>query len=204
MRHIPVSIGLLSVLALSACAAVPPTGPSVMALPGQGKSFEAFQQDDSLCRQYATQIIGGESPAVAANNAAIGSAVLGTALGAGVGAALGSLGGAAGTGAAAGAAAGLLAGSAIGAGNTQAATGSLQHRYDTSYAQCMYAKGDSVQAPVYAGYPYRNAPGYVGYAPGWYGGPGWYGPGYGYGYGPSVVIGGGWGWGWGPRWRRHW
>ena len=32
-------------LVLNACAA-PPTGPSVMALPGQGKNFAAFQQDD--------------------------------------------------------------------------------------------------------------------------------------------------------------
>lgn len=182
-------VGLGAVLALSACAVAPPQGPSVMALPQQGKPFDAFQQDDAICRGYASQQTGGTSSAQAANNSAVGSAVLGTALGAGVGAALGSVGGAVGAGAAIGGATGLLAGSAIGAGNAQAAGGNVQARYDTAYTQCMYSKGDSVQsAPTgyAAGYP-------AGYYPYPYG----YGPAY---YGPSVVIGGGWGYGW----RRHW
>ncbi len=192
------SVGVVSVLALSACAVAPPQGPSVMALPAQGKPFEVFQQDDATCRGYATQQTGGASSAQAANNSAVGSAVLGTALGAGVGAALGSVGGAVGTGAAIGGAAGLLAGSAIGANNAQAAGGNVQARYDTAYTQCMYAKGNTVQsAPSgYAsGYGYAYPSGY--YPAPYYG----YGPGY-YGYGPAVVIGGGWGWGHG--WHRHW
>jgi hypothetical protein len=160
-----------------------------MALPPQGKSFEAFQQDDASCRGYATQQTGGASSAEAASNSAVGSAVLGTALGAGVGAALGSVGGAVGAGAAIGGATGLLAGSAIGASNAQAAGGNVQARYDTAYTQCMYSRGDTVQ-----GAPGGYAGGY-GY-PGYYPGP-YYGPGY---YGPAVVIGGGWGYGW----HRHW
>ena len=48
---------LLGVLALSGCATVP-TGPSVMVLPAQGKPFEAFQADDSVCRQWAAQQAG--------------------------------------------------------------------------------------------------------------------------------------------------
>ena len=44
---------LAAVLALGACAA-PPTGPSVLSLPGQNKAFETFQQEDTTCRQYAS------------------------------------------------------------------------------------------------------------------------------------------------------
>jgi hypothetical protein len=191
-------VGVLSVFALSACAVAPPQGPTVMALPAQGKSFEAFQQDDGLCRGYASQQIGGASSTQAANNSAVGSAVLGTALGAGVGAALGSVGGAMGAGAAVGGATGLLAGSAIGASNAQAAGGNMQSRYDTAYTQCMYSRGDTVQS-VPGGYNPGYAYGYgYGYPYGYYPGP-YYGPRY---YGPAVVVGGGWGWGGG--WRRHW
>jgi hypothetical protein len=188
-RTIP-AVGLVSVLALSACAVAPPSGPSVMALPSAGKSFEAFQQDDYACRGYATQQTGGASAARASSDSAVGSAVLGTALGAGIGAALGSVGGAVGAGAAIGGATGLLAGSAIGAGNAQAAGGNVQARYDTAYTQCMYSKGDTVQSAPggYAGgYPPGYYPGpYYGY------GPGYYGPAY---YGPAVVVGGGFGFG---------
>jgi len=166
-----------------------------MALPAQGKSFDAFQQDDVTCRGYASQQTGGASSAQAANNSAIGSAAVGTALGAGVGAALGSVGGAMGAGAAIGGATGLLAGSAIGAGNAQAAGGNVQARYDTAYTQCMYSRGNTVQSA-----PSGYAGGY-GYPGGYYPGP-YYGPAY-YGYGPSVVIGGGWGWGGGWH-HRHW
>jgi hypothetical protein len=188
------AFGVVSVLALSACAVAPPQGPNVMALPAQGKSFEAFQQDDMSCRGYATQQTGGASSAQAANNSAIGSAVVGTALGAGVGAALGSVGGAVGAGAAIGGATGLLAGSAIGAGNAQAAGGNLQARYDTAYTQCMYSHGNTVQSAP-SGYAGGYPPGYY---PGPYYGPGYYGPGY---YGPAVVVGGGWGFG---GFRRRW
>ena len=196
------AIGVVSVLALSACAVAPPQGPNVMALPAQGKTFDAFQQDDAICRGFATQQTGGASAAQAANNSTVGSAVVGTALGAGIGAALGSVGGAMGAGAAIGGATGLLAGSAIGAGNAQAAGGNVQARYDTAYTQCMYSKGNTVQsAPSgYAGGGYGGYGGYAGggYPPGYYPAP-YYGPGY---YGPGVVVGGGWGYGHG--WRRHW
>lgn len=185
------ALGVVSVLAFSACTVAPPQGPSVMALPAQGKSLDAFQQDDINCRGFAFQQTGGVSSAQAANNSGVGSAVLGTALGAGVGAALGSVGGGMGAGAAIGGATGLLAGSAIGAGNAQAAGGNAQARYDTAYTQCMYSKGNSVQsAPSgYAG---------GGYAPSYYPSP-YYGPGY---FGPSVVIGGGWGYG--GHWHHRW
>jgi hypothetical protein len=191
MRAMP-ALGVVSVLALGACAVSPPQGPTVMALPPQGKNFDAFQQDDATCRGYATQQTGGASASEAANTSAVGSAVVGTALGAGLGAALGSVGGAVGTGAAVGGAAGLLAGSAIGANNAQASGGNIQARYDTAYTQCMYSRGNTVQSA-----PTGYAGGYgYGYPPGYY--PSYYGPGY---YGPAVVVGGGWGWG---GWHRRW
>lgn len=194
-----VSTGLASTLALAGCAVAPPTGPSVMALPQQGKSFEAFQQDDVSCRQFATQQTGGASSAQAASNSAVGSTLLGTALGAGAGAALGSVGGAVGTGAAIGGAFGLLAGSAVGAGNAQAAGANVQQRYDTAYTQCMYSKGDTVQSPP-SGYAYAAPYGYpAAYPP--YPYPYAYGP---YPYGPQIVVGGGWGWGWRGRGWHHW
>jgi hypothetical protein len=185
-RAIP-AFGLVSVLALGACTAQQPQGPSVMALPAQGKSFEAFQQNDMNCRGHASQMTGGGSAAKASADAAVGSAVVGTAIGAVAGAAIGSAGGAMGAGAAIGGATGLLAGSAIGANNAGYAGGNLQSRYDTAYTQCMYANGNTVQAapggyarpyayPYPAPYPYYPAYPY----------PYYYG-------GPSVVIGGGWG-----------
>ena len=101
-------------------------------------------------------------------------------------------------------------GSSAGASNAQASAGNIQYRYDAAYAQCMSAKGDSVQTPQ-AGYAagYGYPAGYPGYAYPAYpypASPYAYGPGYGYG-GPTVVVGGGWG-GWGGGgWRggyRHW
>src|SRR6202034_2934878 len=185
-------------LTLGACAVAPPPGPSVMALPGQNKSFEAFQQDDMACRQYAAQQTGGVSPAAAATQSGVGSAVVGTALGAAAGAAIGSVGGAVGAGAAIGAATGLIAGSAIGANTAAASYGGVQQAYDVSYTQCIYAHGDTVQAPPtgYAGSPYAPYPYPVGAYPYPYAYPGYYGPAY---YAPSIAIGFGGGWGWGGR-----
>jgi hypothetical protein len=50
-------------LTLGACAGVP-RGPSVMVLPGGGKSLDQFQADDTACRPWAAQhvaTIGGDS-----------------------------------------------------------------------------------------------------------------------------------------------
>nr|WP_150670952.1 hypothetical protein [Pandoraea anhela] len=123
---------------LAGCVVVP-TGPSLMALPGTGKSFDQFRQDDFTCRQYASGQNSGIDTTAAANNSAIGSAVLGTALGAAAGAAIGGS-----SGAAIGAGAGLLAGGAVGAGNAQSSAYVTQSRYDQSYVQCMYASGNRV------------------------------------------------------------
>lgn len=182
-------------LALGACTVAPPPGPSVMALPGQNKDFAAFQQDDMACRQFAWQQTGGVSPAAAATQSGVGSAVVGTALGAAAGAAIGSLGGAVGAGAAIGAASGLIAGSAIGTNAAAASYGGVQQAYDVAYTQCIYAHGDTVQAPPtgYAGGGFPAYP-YPAYAY-----PGYYGPAF---FAPPVVIGFGGGWGWGG-WGGH-
>jgi len=132
----------LVLLTLSGCVTMP-TGPSVMVLPGSGKSFEMFQVDNAVCRQWAAGQIGLPPQAVANQNTATG-AVAGTAIGAGLGAAIGAASGDAGTGAAIGAASGLLFGTAEGTGAGQAAGWEAQRRYDIAYQQCMYAKGNQI------------------------------------------------------------
>jgi hypothetical protein len=186
------TIGVTAALALSACAVAPPSGPRVMALPGAGKDFATFQQEDMICRQFASGQSGGAAGAQAATNNAVGTAVVGTAVGAGIGAALGSLGGQVGTGAAIGGAAGALVGGSAGANSAQYSAADLQQRYDASYTQCMYAHGDTVQSPP-GGY-YAGGPGPYPYPyPYPYYGPAYVG-------GPAIVVGGGWGWGHG--WHR--
>ena len=129
---------LLALLLLGACTTIP-TGPSVLAMPGTGKSFDQFRSDDADCRQFALGQVGGAT----ANDAAIESGVKSAAVGAAVGALAGAaMGGHQGAGVGAGV--GLLAGSAAGAGAGQASGYDSQRRYDHAYIQCMYAKGERV------------------------------------------------------------
>ena len=140
---------LLALLVLGACATVP-NGPGVMALPGTGKSFDEFKANDYECRQYAESQLGVNPNDAAANNA-VGSA----AIGAGVGALAGALIGG-GRGAGVGAGTGLAVGAMAGSG-TGAQTGrSMQQRYDISYQQCMYARGNRV--PVAGRFETQRAP----------------------------------------------
>ncbi|MDF3840087.1 YMGG-like glycine zipper-containing protein [Cupriavidus basilensis] len=168
LPRLPVLLALpLAALTLAGCA-VMPSGPSVMVLPGTGKSFDQFRADDNSCRQFAFSQVGGVTANQAATNSAVGSAVVGTALGAAAGAAFNG-----GSGAAVGAGAGLLAGSLVGASNAQYSGYGSQRRYDAAYVQCMYASGNRV--PVYgrmASAPRPAAPTYYyppppppGYAP---------------------------------------
>ena len=112
------------ILGLMACAVPPPTDPTLLALPPEGKDLVQFQQEDTSCRGYALQQIGYGLP----QQAAIGAA-----------------GGAGGTGAA--------AGSAIGVSYASTSAFVLQQRYDIAYAQCMAASGNSVQ-PFPVAWPY--------------------------------------------------
>jgi hypothetical protein len=129
---------LVIAMLLGGCVTVP-AGPSVMVLPGTAKTFEQFQADDVVCRQWALQQTG-TSPSEAGQQQAVAGAVIGTAVGAAAGAAIGAAAGSAGTGAAVGAGSGLLVGTAAGANAGYATSWELQRRYDIGYQQCMYAK----------------------------------------------------------------
>jgi hypothetical protein len=128
----------LPLLLLAGCASVP-TGPSVMTLPGTGKTFDQFRSDDAECRHYALDQVGGADADRAAVDAGVRSAAVGTAVGAVVGAAVGGR-----QGAAVGAGGGLMVGSVAGSGAAQSSSYGTQRRYDHAYIQCMYAKGHKV------------------------------------------------------------
>ena len=78
----------LVIAILGGCATMP-TGPTVMVMPPPGKPFEVFAEEDTICRQWAQQQIGGASPSETANQNLANGAVVGTLVGAGLGAAIG-------------------------------------------------------------------------------------------------------------------
>jgi hypothetical protein len=135
----------LAVLLLAGCASTP-SGPSVMVLPGSGKSFDQFRADDFECRQYAFVQSGARSPDEAGTAAGVNTAAVGAVVGAAAGAAIGGSGRAAAAGAGIGTAGGALAG----AGAAQQSAYTVQGRYDIAFQQCMYAKGH--QIPMAGGY----------------------------------------------------
>jgi hypothetical protein len=150
------TFSLLMIVTLAGCATLP-TGPSVIVLPGSGKTFGQFQADDALCRQWAQQQIG-QSPQEVANQNTAAGAVVGTAAGAGLGAAIGSGSGNTGSGAAWGAATGLLIGTAAGSSSGQYYGYEAQRRYDIAYQQCMYLKGNVIPGMVVRTRPARRMP----------------------------------------------
>src|SRR5258706_2996357 len=125
-------------LLLGACVSMP-SGPSIMVLPGSGKSFDQFRADDYECRQFANVQVGGADANQAAADSAARSAALGTVVGAAAGAAIGGR-----SGAAVGAGGGLLIGSAAGAGAGGTSAYRLQPRYGDPDIQFTYAKGPKV------------------------------------------------------------
>lgn len=131
-----------AITGIAACAGVPP-GPEVEVMPSPGKSFETFAEDDLVCRDFAAQRSGvqgathGQETARGAVAGAAVGAVAGAMLGHGDGEAIGT-----------GAGAGLILGGARGMERDHDTRDTLQYRYDTSYMQCMYAKGH--QVPGYA------------------------------------------------------
>ncbi|WP_084687853.1 YMGG-like glycine zipper-containing protein [Paraburkholderia oxyphila] len=160
----------LAAVALGGCAVIPPTGPSVVALPPNGKPLDEFRQEDYACRDYAFRTDSANPPL--ASHDGLGSTVIGTAGGAAAGALLGAAAGDAGVGAAIGAGAGLLLGSAVGANNAQASSASMQASYDAAYSQCMASKGNQITQPaVYATAPAYAPPPVVAPAPVVYGYP---------------------------------
>jgi hypothetical protein len=165
MRRLTQVCALLGSVALGACAVAPPDGPSVVAMPPQGKNLQAFQQDDFACRQYAAGQTGAPASAYAAQSQ-FTSAAVGTVLGAGLGAAIGAAAGNPGVGAAIGAGSGAIVGTAAGVNAAEASGANAQQRYDVSYAQCMASRGNSVPTMTSAapgGYAYPAPAGYYGY-----------------------------------------
>ena len=124
---------------LAACSTMP-TGPSVLALPGTGRSLDDFRASDVRCQADAWQQIGGMTQAA---DPGVRNAVIGTAIGAAAGAAMGGQ-----HGAGIGAGAGLLLGSATGAEASSRYGYDAQRRYDNAYIQCMYASGHRVPVPA--------------------------------------------------------
>src|SRR3954462_10380588 len=82
------TLALIVPLALLASCATTPTGPSVMVLPGSGKTFDQFRFDDNECRQYAMGSSGGKEADQAASDSGLKSAAAGAAIGALAGAAI--------------------------------------------------------------------------------------------------------------------
>ena len=150
MKALAASLALAGALLVGACASTP-TGPSVMALPGTGKSFDDFRRDDAECRQYALGQVGGTTPDRAATGAGVRSAAVGTVVGAVAGAAIGGR-----EGAGVGAGTGLVVGSMAGTSTAQSSAHGSQRQYDNAYIQCMYAKGQKV--PVSGAYARSLAP----------------------------------------------
>jgi len=129
---------LAAAVFLAGCVSVP-TGPSTAALPGTGKDFDQFRFDDSACRQYAYDSVGGHTPARAQEDSAVRSGVAGAVIGALIGGAVSG-----GHGAAVGAGVGGATGGLVGLGAGEASAYGSQHRYDSAYTQCMYGKGHRV------------------------------------------------------------
>lgn len=145
---------------LTACVHIP-SGPSVMVLPGANKTFDQFRADDYLCRQFAYEQVGGETPRQASIASGMESAAVATALGAIAGAAFGG-----GRGAAIGAGSGLLAGGLTGSGAAQSSGMIGQQRYDAAYMQCMYAHGHRIPSPGrFVNDGYSSGGGYNRYTP---------------------------------------
>jgi hypothetical protein len=136
LRRVRVPGILAPILLLAACAQTP-MGPTVQVMPGPNKPFDAFQYDQSVCRQFAQQAVAGQ--AENANARGVGAAAVTTVLGAGLGAAIGG-----GRGAAVGAASGAGLGAGIGASTSSNAQLSIQQQYNNAYAQCMYSRGNMV------------------------------------------------------------
>jgi hypothetical protein len=149
--HPVISVCVAAVL--TGCAATP-MGPTVQVMPGPGKTFDQFQNDNASCKVYAAGQVQGQADA--ANQQAVGAGVLTTALGAGLGAAVGGAYGNAGAGAAVGAASGAGLGAAYGANGSSYAQMSIQGQYDGAFSQCMYAKGE--QVPGFAPLPPPGPP----------------------------------------------
>ena len=140
MRNVRNVLTVMMLLAVAGCATVP-AGSTVMVMPAPGKSFEHFQAEDALCRQWSAQQTGLSPQQVADQDTVTGAAV-GTLLGAGLGAAIGAATGNPGVGAAIGAGSCLMLGTAGGANTGQLSGREAQHRYDIAYQAVHVCQGE--------------------------------------------------------------
>lgn len=132
---------------LAGCAPMPPTAPTVTVMPPPNKPFEAFVQDDQVCRNWA----GASTRSRDANSQMAASTVTGAAIGAVAGALMdGSHG------AGVGAGVGTLAGAGVGSEQGNMSAWSAQRSYDIAYQQCMYARGNVI--PGYYPHPVQTVP----------------------------------------------
>jgi hypothetical protein len=165
MRKLTVSVLAVSVAALLGACAEQPVGPTVPVMPGQNKSFAAFQQDEAACEQYEGDRVAGRVKDE--NDRQTTGTVIGAVLGTAIGAAAGNT---------KGAIIGGVAGGAIGNAETGPGYGQagIQHQYNIAYGQCMSSHGNDVQYGPRRGY--GPPPGYGGPPPGYGGPPPGYGP----------------------------
>lgn len=149
MKYTALSVAFLPVLLLAGCAETP-MGPTAQVLPGPGKDYGQFLQEQNFCRSQASAAVQGQ--AERQNHKAIYGGLAATALGAGLGAAAGG-GAGAGIGAAAGAMGGGLGGSLY--SNSQ--QGGIQTQYNNAYVACMIAYKNVLPSPQPAyGYGYSR------------------------------------------------
>lgn len=135
------SFFLLPALMLAACAETP-MGPTAMVLPGPGKDYATFSQEQNFCRSQAASSVNGQ--AERQNHRALLGGLATTALGAGLGAAAGG-----GVGAGIGAGAGALGGTLGGGAYSNSRQGGIQQQYDNAYVQCMIAYKNVLPARNY-------------------------------------------------------
>lgn len=120
---------LLITCILTACVNIP-TRPSILALPGSGKSFDQFRSDEYECWKYAYEQVRGIIPQKTFRASDAESASDGTGLDTATDA---DKGGGQGT---------------TKSSATRSSYINQQQQYDFSYIQCMYAKGHRVPVPV--------------------------------------------------------
>jgi uncharacterized protein YcfJ len=146
MTYATATTTMVATMLLVGCQTMP-MGPNVAVMPAQGKPFTIFQREDRQCRDFAANSVS--AGAQAANESAVGTAVIGAVVGTAVGALAHNAG--------AGAAVGFAGGTALGAGNAQNASYSIQQRYDIAYQQCMYSYGNQLPAPPQRSVVYRSS-----------------------------------------------
>ncbi len=149
-RRVGAALCLLGALLPIGAWADRPEGPRVVVNPEPGKPPDLFAAEEDFCRSEAE--LGVESDS--GSSSVLRSAVVGTVLGAAAGAVFS---GRRHDNTGAGALVGLLMGAANGASRQSADDEHAQRRYDTTYEQCMLAKGNGAPRGVYR----QAAPRYV-------------------------------------------